>query len=885
MESIVTREIIEGLENESDVEQKLIYPILTRVAPFGLGYKPNSIYTKKDIRKFDIDKGSSKKQYFPDYIVVENSFPVLIVEAKTPSESMEKSYREARLYATELNASYPSGLNPCRFVIGCNGKELWVGYSDSEKPIYKALVQEGMECLEDYNNIREFCQREQASNYILSNASNCKLSKFFKPVHMLGSGASIDSKIPNNSFGMNLSLEYKSILNPENSNEREEIVLNAYVESKRRETHITHIERIIKNSKNSNKFETIVIDTLSADKVTTNLNNPKFKKEIFLIVGHVGSGKSTFVDYLRYVELTSKEYNFSWVNINLNNSPSSRNLIYEWIINQTTSQISEVNSSVDFSSLEFIEKIFSSEIAKFKSGPIKIFDKDSEKYKVEYFNELNKLQGDSVGFLKSIIDYFYTSRNLTLVVTLDNCDKREKESQLLMFEVANWLKNEFSCNVILPIRDTTFEIYQDQPPLDTVIKDLVFRIDPPQLQRVLKKRLKYIAQKSRSFQSDFTYQTYKGMSVKVSRDEVYSYLNSIVNSIFNNQYYKTIVIGLTGKNIRRGIEIILDFCKSGYLKEDEILKMRMYNDNYEIPNHRLSLILLKGNRNYYSDSNSKIRNLFNAYEEEVIPDPFARISILLWLKENFKISGQSNVRGFHNTGILLNELVVLGHNRNNLLRELEELLKSDCITSEGSLTLINEGDYVSISSAGFSHLSLLKNISYLSTVCEDILFKQNQTARLIADNIVGRGNFLSNSKLVALDNAKTTIDYLIKYHEENFSLKLNIHDQVLSPTLETLMDIKMYLERKTESDSEYNFLRNANLDFKKGDMVLATVSGIKDYGVFVEFDGYVGFISRESYFGFKDYIDDNLDVGETIVVKVIKFDSNHKKFSVVIEDV
>ena len=442
--------------------------------------------------------------------------------------------------------------------------------------------------------------------------------------------------------------------NPENSNEREEIVLNAYVESKRRETHITHIERIIKNSKNSNKFGTTVIDTLSADKVTTNLNNPKFKKEIFLIVGHVGSGKSTFVDYLRYVELTSKEYNFSWVNINLNNSPSSRNLIYEWIINQTTSQISEVNSSVDFSSLEFIEKIFSSEIAKFKSGPIKIFDKDSEKYKVEYFNELNKLQSDSVGFLKSIIDYFYTSRNLTLVVTLDNCDKREKESQLLMFEVANWLKNEFSCNVILPIRDTTFEIYQDQPPLDTVIKDLVFRIDPPQLQRVLKKRLKYIAQKSRSFQSDFTYQTYKGMSVKVSRDEVYSYLNSIVNSIFNNQYYKTIVIGLTGKNIRRGIEIILDFCKSGYLKEDEILKMRMYNDNYEIPNHRLSLILLKGNRNYYSDSNSKIRNLFNAYEEEVIPDPFARISILLWLKENFKISGQSNVRGFHNTGILLN---------------------------------------------------------------------------------------------------------------------------------------------------------------------------------------------------------------------------------------
>lgn len=885
MNPIVTREVIESLENESDVEQKLIYPILTGIEPFGLSYSADCIYTKKDIRKFDIDKGSSKKQYFPDYIVVENSFPVIIVEAKTPNESMEKSFREARLYATELNASYPSGLNPCRFLVGCNGQEIWVGYSDSEKPVYKAIVQEGMEFLEDYKNVRGFCKRERASEYILNNTNKFRSSKFFKPVHMLGSGASIDSKIPNNSFGMNLSLEYKSILNPENDKEREKIVLNAYVESKRRETHITHIERIIKNSRNSRNLDTTVIDTVNADKVTTNLNNPKFKQEIFLIVGHVGAGKSTFVDYLRYVELTSKEYNFSWININLNNSPSSRNLIYDWIIEQATSQINMINSNIDFSSLEFMEKIFASDIAKFKSGPIKIFDKDSEKYKIEYFNELNRLRGNNIVFLKSVIDYFYTSRNLTLVVTLDNCDKREKESQLLMFEVANWLKNEFSCNIILPIRDTTFEIYQNQPPLDTVIKDLVFHIDPPQLQKVLKKRLKYIAKENSNFQEDFTYQTYKGISVKVSRGEVYSYLNSIVNSIFNNQYYKTIVLGLTGKNIRRGIEIILDFCKSGYLKEDEILKMRAYNDNYEIPNHKLSLILLKGDRNYYSDSNSKIRNLFNSFQEEVIPDPFARIAILLWLKDNLKISGQSNVRGFHNTGKLLSELVILGHNRENLIKELEELLKTDCIISEGSLKVINENDYISISSAGFSHLSLLKNIPYLSTVCEDILFKKNQTARIIADNIVGKGEFLSNSKLIALDNAKVTIDYLIKYHEENFSLSLNVHDKVVSSTLDVLMDIKMYLERKTESDSEYSFMKNASLDYKKGDITPATVSGIKNYGIFVEFDGYVGFISRESYLGFTDYIDDNLEVGENIIVKIVEFSRKHKKFNVVVESI
>ena len=885
MDSIFTKDIIDGLENESDVEQKLIYPLLNQNYPFGLGYEANCIYTKKNIRKFEIDKGNSKKNYYPDYIVVANSSPVLVVEAKTPLESMDNGYREARLYAGELNAFYPSGFNPCRFVVACNGIEIWMGYSDSEIPKFKIKVQEGMECLEEFNSFINNCSNEQALEYISTISKNSNVSKFFKPVHMLGSGASISSKIPNNSFGMNLALEYKSILNPQTSSERQDIVLNAYVESKRREAHITHIERIIKSSQSSQLKDTAIIDTESSFKVINSLRDPKFRNEIFLIVGHVGSGKSTFIDYLRYVELSSKEYNFSWVNINLNNSPISKSLIYEWLINEIIEQINTINKKVDFTSLEFLEKIFSSQIAKFKAGPVKIFDKDSEKYQHEYFNELTSLQKNRVGFLKSIIDYFYTQKELTLVLTLDNCDKRDKESQLLMFEVANWLKHEFSCNVILPLRDTTFEIYQDQPPLDTVIKDLIFRIDPPQLQRVLKKRLKYIAKVNETYQNDFNYQTYKGLTVFVSRREVYSYLNSIVNSIFDNQYYKTIIIGLTGKNIRRGIEIVLDFCKSGYLKEEDIFKMKTYNDKYEIANHKLSLILLKGDRNYYSDENSSIKNLFNAYEDEITPDPFARLEILLWLKDNYKITGQSNVRGFHNTQTILNELTMFGHNRDNLLKELEELLKNNCITSESSLISINEEDYISISSAGISHLNLLKNIPYLSTVCEDILFKYNQTARLIADNIVGRGSFSSSTKLAALDNAKITIDYLIKYYEENFSINLDIYNDILSPTLSTLLDIKGYLERKTDKDEEYSLIKNASLAYEKDALVLATVSGIKDFGIFVEFDEYVGFVHKSNFLQYKDYIEESLEVGDTIMVKIIIFKHKHRKFDVSIEDI
>lgn len=42
------------------------------------------------------------------------------------------------------------------------------------------------------------------------------------------------------------------------------------------------------------------------------------------------------------------------------------------------------------------------------------------------------------------------------------------------------------------MRDNTYDLYRDEPPLDTVIKDLVFRIDPPDLLKVIQARLDYL---------------------------------------------------------------------------------------------------------------------------------------------------------------------------------------------------------------------------------------------------------------------------------------------------------------------------------------------------------------------------------------------------------
>jgi Uma2 family endonuclease len=98
---------IEEFCNESDVEQKLVYPLLIEPRPNGLGIDIANIRTKPNIKSLTINKRKNKKSIYPDYVVVISGFPLLIIEVKAPGEDLEEAYREARLYSSEINSLYP----------------------------------------------------------------------------------------------------------------------------------------------------------------------------------------------------------------------------------------------------------------------------------------------------------------------------------------------------------------------------------------------------------------------------------------------------------------------------------------------------------------------------------------------------------------------------------------------------------------------------------------------------------------------------------------------------------------------------------------------------------------------------------------------------------
>ncbi len=114
----------DNLVTESDVEQKFIYPLLTQSLPNGPNLPSEVILTKTNVKRLPIGKGKDIKLYYPDYLIVTMGYPIVVIEAKRPTESVQEGYREARLYAAELNALFEHKLNPTKYVIATNGIEL-----------------------------------------------------------------------------------------------------------------------------------------------------------------------------------------------------------------------------------------------------------------------------------------------------------------------------------------------------------------------------------------------------------------------------------------------------------------------------------------------------------------------------------------------------------------------------------------------------------------------------------------------------------------------------------------------------------------------------------------------------------------------------------------
>lgn len=303
---------------EGDVEIKIITPLLLSKNPEGLNFKDYHIQNKHSIKKILIDKGNSSKLYYPDFALIVEGLPITIIEAKKPNEDLDEAYRQACLYANEVNREFPNKINPCELIIVTDGLSLFAGNSDSA-PIFKIKYEHWSSTDIDFDRFLEMFSFENVLKIAKKKRAILGTETRFKnPVNLLG-GKKIQNLESNNTFGENISIQYEHLFNPKLEVEKEDIVKNAYVKQNKLESHIIPIDTIFEKKLTNLKIKTIEEPSEIVEKF---VNIEELNNKVLLLIGSVGAGKSTFTTYLKEVALKAeiREKTF-WINLNLTQIP------------------------------------------------------------------------------------------------------------------------------------------------------------------------------------------------------------------------------------------------------------------------------------------------------------------------------------------------------------------------------------------------------------------------------------------------------------------------------------------------------------------------------------------------------------------------------------
>jgi hypothetical protein len=180
----------------------------------------------------------------------------------------------------------------------------------------------------------------------------------------------------------------------------------------------------------------------------------------------------------------------------------------------------------------------------------------------------------------------------------------------------------------------------------------------------------------------------------------------------------------------------------------------------------------------------------------------------------------------------------------------------------------------------------LRNINYLSTISEDTYFRENQAAKAISDNLIGRGKFRSDSRQAAIANSKTLMDYMSSYHAKYFLGVAKVLEEDNQKELTDISQIRDFVDQIADNDPHYSHVTSQHNEYPPGLEIEGQVVSVQRSGFFVEFGlSGSGFVHNSKYNGIDDELIDDAESGDWVIVEILKFNHKHSRYDLKLVDI
>jgi len=412
---------------------------------------------------------------------------------------------------------------------------------------------------------------------------------------------------------------------------------------------------------------------------------------IFVLLGRIGSGKTTFVHRFFNVVLTEIEReNILWFYVNFRDAPIEEEEIKKYII----------KSILD----DFIRKYNN----KFRV----ILEK------LDYLNLLPTIEHLTKLFMILRLSGY------TLSLVVDNVDQHRSKSLNFhekVFLETNNLTKIFRTITIVTLREESF--YRSA--IDGVFDAYYIKryiINPPDFKKLILYRLDYILEKLNLSEKMLGKIIGTNLEIKNKKSEIKNFLTIVRDSIKRSRRggISTFISATSGGDMRRALELFKAFLISGNTKISEILETARTNlsGSYQIAYHQFVKSIMLGSFRYYSEE-SYLLNIFD-FDVDNTTSHFLKLKILSYAME--RVTNNNPIgRGYISINSLLNETNDLNIKQEAIENSLLELAKYGLIIlNTRSRSTLENASHFKITDCGNYYLDVLtKRFVYLDLILSD----------------------------------------------------------------------------------------------------------------------------------------------------------------------
>lgn len=329
-----------------------------------------------------------------------------------------------------------------------------------------------------------------------------------------------------------------------------------------------------------------------------------------LIIGSVGSGKTT---YLKYFEKISgnkllRDNKAIWLYIDFESMGREGNP-REFLYQELRKHYVDFSEKIEDVYKEIIEPAYNKEIESLKRGALSPISGNKEKVREKISEFILSEYEKTEPYLDKIFKYLASHK--LLVIVMDNSDLYEdSDLETRVFSEGLAFSKRSGCHVIISLREITYLKHKNDSSFDAYEFRKLW-LDPPPFKEVLSKRLKYSQKILQDKKAIIT--TEKG--IKVSIPDLGLFFKIVGESILGGEdgNFVRCFEAICNRDIRKSLKLVKNFLTSGHIHADFAITDYVIGEStYKFPFHEIFKGSILGQYKHYREQRAECINIFDS---------------------------------------------------------------------------------------------------------------------------------------------------------------------------------------------------------------------------------------------------------------------------------